>query len=487
MQLPATAAAQTFSMDPARKYVEFNQFAYPSLQALSLVNLATGHGIIQSNGANQPFWSQAALGGPYYFVNFPGYPDDTTVGGVAVAPNRAGLVFFGAQFFEHDPVASLYAGVEAPVTVVCEVAPVVSSGPPAPSFLYTSTFGALASSTLTNTGSTIVEGDIGLYPGTSITGFPPGIYTGTEHLTDGTAHAGETSANAAYVAGQALAGGTVIAGGTIGTGTTLTPGVYKATSSLNLTGGTVTLDGGGNPNAVFIFQIASTLVTASSTQVVLVGGAQPQNVFWFVGSSATLGTGTQMVGTIIANASITDNGGSTIQGRLIALTAAVTLNDTTIIVPGAQAAGGGVGGGTIWAFGDAGTDLLSLSYDGYHGMFTATEVNASGTFTASATATAAAHVVTVVRAAGLLFLRVDGAQVASAAVTSNTELFTTFVVGAENSVGVVSNFFTGALGRLCVYNAGQGNVPADILSVETFMLQELGVIRGPSVGINSGF
>lgn len=485
MQLPATAAAQTFSMDPARKYVQFNQFAYPLLQALSLVNLATGRGIIQPNGLNQPFWSQAALGGPYFSRNFPGYPDDTDATFTAVSPNLPGLVFDGIQYLEHDGLASLYSGAEVPVTVVCEVAPVTPGSSPAPSFLYTSTFGALASSTLTNTGATTVAGDIGLYPGTSITGFPPGTYTGTEHLTDSTAHTGETNANTAYVAGQALAGGTVIAGGTLANGAVLTPGVYKATSTLNLTGGVVTLNGGGNSAATFVFQIGSALTTASATQVVLTGGAQPQNVFWFCTSAATLGTGTNIVGTIIAQTAITDNGGSTVEGRLISTTAAVNLNDTTIIVPGAQGGGGALGGGTVWAFGDAGTDLLSLSYAS--GMYTVTEVNGSGTFTASATTSSAAHVVTVVRGGGSIFLRVDGTQVATAAVTANTELFTTFVVGGERSLGVVSNYYTGALGRLCVYNSGQGNVPADILSVETFMLQELGVIRGPSVGINSGF
>lgn len=195
------------------------------------------------------------------------------------------------------------------------------------------TFGALSSSTLTNTGPTTVNGDIGLFPGTSITGFPPGTFEGVEHLTDPTAAQAEIDALAAYTAGQALPGGTTIVAGTYGNGTTVTPGIYTATSSLNFTGGTVTLDAQGNPNASWVFQINSTLVTAAATTLRLVNGAQPQNIFFLVGSSATLGTTTNFAGNIIAHSSVTDNGGSIVTGRLFALTGSVTLNDTTIFVP----------------------------------------------------------------------------------------------------------------------------------------------------------
>lgn len=201
---------------------------------------------------------------------------------------------------------------------------------------FASGFGALAHSTLTNTGATSVTGDIGLYPGTSITGFPPGTFTGTEHLTDGAAASGQAAALTAYTTGQALPAGTAIS--SITNGTTLTPGTYTASSSLNLTGGTVTLSG----NGTFVFQIGSTLVTASATQVVLANGAQAANVSWLVGSSATLGTGTSIVGNIFAEDSITDNGGSTVNGRLVALTAAITLNDTTLVVPAVQGTAGQV-------------------------------------------------------------------------------------------------------------------------------------------------
>jgi hypothetical protein len=196
-----------------------------------------------------------------------------------------------------------------------------------------SSFGALASSSLTNTGPSTVNGDIGVSPGVSITGFPPGTFSGTKHQTDATAANAESDANSAYTAGQALPGGTTIVAGTYANGAVVTPGVYTATSSLNFTGGTVTLDGQGNPNATWVFQINSTLVTATSTKLLLINGAQPQNVWWLVGSSATFGTSTIFAGNVIAQASVTDNGSSSITGRVIGLTAAVTLNNTTLFIP----------------------------------------------------------------------------------------------------------------------------------------------------------
>ena len=114
-------------------------------------------------------------------------------------------------------------------------------------------------------------------------------------------------------------------------GRTISPGVY-AGGTIELTG-TVTLDGGGDPNAVFVLKAASTLVTASSSRVVLVNGAQACNVFWQVGSSATFGTGTAFAGTVIANVSITATTGTTLDGRLLALNGAVTLDSNTITVP----------------------------------------------------------------------------------------------------------------------------------------------------------
>jgi hypothetical protein len=192
-------------------------------------------------------------------------------------------------------------------------------------------FAVLAGTTVTNTGPSTVNGDLGLSPGTSVTGFPPGTVNGTQHVGDAAAAAAQTDLTTAYnnAAGQAPTTSGLSA---IGGGPALTPGVYNAASSLGVTG-TVTLDGQGDPNAVFIFQIGSTLTTASGSAISLTNGAQACNVFWQVGSSATLGTGSGFAGSILALTSITVTTGNTIVGRVLARNGAVTLDDDTISAP----------------------------------------------------------------------------------------------------------------------------------------------------------
>jgi hypothetical protein len=209
-----------------------------------------------------------------------------------------------------------------------------SNAPGAPLSLGGATsFAVLGASTVTNTGSSVITGDLGLYPGTSITGFPPGTVIGTIHDTDAAAQAAQTAANATFTAGNALPGAVAISAD-IG-GQTLTPGVYRSATSLAITG-TLVLDGQGNPNASWIFQIGvtpSTLTTAAGNSVVsLINGASAANIFWLVGSSATLGTNTTFKGTIIAQASVTATTGAGIVGRLFALTGAVTLDTNTVSV-----------------------------------------------------------------------------------------------------------------------------------------------------------
>jgi hypothetical protein len=203
-------------------------------------------------------------------------------------------------------------------------------------------FSVLAGSTVTNTGPTTMFGDLGLSPGSSVTGAPQVL--GQTHVDDAVAIGAKNALTTAYndAAGRPSNG----SAGTDLSGQTFLPGVRTASSSLLLSSGSVTLDAQGDPNAVFIFQIGSTLITGSSTTVALVNGAQACNVFWQVGSSATLGTGTRFVGTIMASASITANTAATIHGRLLAQTAAVTMDTNTITTSNCASSVTGSGGGT---------------------------------------------------------------------------------------------------------------------------------------------
>ena len=193
-------------------------------------------------------------------------------------------------------------------------------------------FAVLAGSTVTSTGATTVNGDLGVSPGTAVTGFPPGIVNGTIHAGDSAAAQAELDLTTAYndAAGRTVHPVTVA--GNLG-GLTLTPGLYKSTSSLEISSGDLTLDAQGNANAVFIFQIASTLTTTSGRQVILSGGAKAANILWQVGSSATLGTTSVFKGTIMADQSITLATGATLDGRALARIAAVTLDANVVTAP----------------------------------------------------------------------------------------------------------------------------------------------------------
>ena len=196
-------------------------------------------------------------------------------------------------------------------------------------------FGVLAGTTVTNTGASTIDGDLGVYPGSAVTGFPPGIVSGTQHVTDGVAQGAESDLTTAYNDAAGRTPATSVSG-SIGAGQTLDPGVYNATSSLDV-GGALTLDAHGNPDAVFIFQVGSTLITDSASQIVLTNGAQACNVFWQVGSSATLGTHSDFQGSILALQSISVTTGDTITGRALARNGAVTLDDDVITVPACTA------------------------------------------------------------------------------------------------------------------------------------------------------
>lgn len=206
-------------------------------------------------------------------------------------------------------------------------------------------FAVLAGSGITNTGTTVINGDVGSHPTTTQTGFGTVTVNGTNHAGNATTQSAKTDLVTAYTAAGQVTTGVIAAN--LG-GQTLLPGVYEdndAPDSLSITG-TLTLDAAGDANAVFIFKTGTTLTTAAASSVTLINGAQACNVFWQVGSSATLGTNSTFRGNILAMSSITDNGGSTVEGRFLARNGAVTLNNTTItkatcVVPPQT---GGVGG-----------------------------------------------------------------------------------------------------------------------------------------------
>ncbi|HKH43696.1 MAG TPA: ice-binding family protein [Thermoanaerobaculia bacterium] len=190
-------------------------------------------------------------------------------------------------------------------------------------------FAVLGGSTVTNTGPSIIAGDLGVSPGSAVTGFPPGIVIGgTIHAADAVALQAQNDVTAAYnfLAGQACT--TDLTGQDLG-GLTLTPGVYCFSSSAQLTG-TLTLNGAG----LYIFQIGTTLTTASGSSVTLTNGASACDVWWQVGSSATLGTATSLPGNILALTSITLNTAASVSGRALARNGAVTLDGNTVSMCG---------------------------------------------------------------------------------------------------------------------------------------------------------
>ena len=191
-------------------------------------------------------------------------------------------------------------------------------------------FSVIAYDAVDNTGASTLSGDLGVSPGTAVTGFPPGLVLapGTIHAADPVAQVARRDANRAYndAAGRSTTANVPVELG----GTTKTAGVYTG-GTLEVNGpNPLVLDAEGDPDAVFIFQAASTLVTGGASQVQLINGADACNVFWKVGSSATLGTDSEFVGTILAHISVTATTGATIDGRLFGILGAVTLDNNVI-------------------------------------------------------------------------------------------------------------------------------------------------------------
>lgn len=224
------------------------------------------------------------------------------------------------------------------------------------------TYGVLAGSTVTNTGSSVIMGNVGVAPLTAVVGFPPGIVVppGTIHSNDGSSQQAQNDLTTAYNSLRGLPTQVDLTGQNLG-GLNLGPAVYSFATSAQLTG-LLTLNGQGNANALFVFNIGTTLTTASNSVVLLINGANGNNVYWTVGSSATLGTTSVFAGNILADQSITLNTGATITcGRALAQVGAVTLDSNTITlcarggdsgdISQDELGGEGVGGGQQAAFG----------------------------------------------------------------------------------------------------------------------------------------
>ena len=227
-------------------------------------------------------------------------------------------------------------------------------------------FSVLGGASVTNTGPSVLSADLGVSPGTSVTGFPPGTVLGTSHVTDAVAAQAQSDLTIAYNNAAGQASDAAMPPDLVGL--TLVAGVYTSSSSALLTG-TVTLDAQGDPSAIFIFQIGSTLTTASASTVSLINGADPCNVFWQIGSSATLGTNTTFVGTIMALTSATVNTGTTVEGRVLARNGEVTLDTNVITTPDCEADadaetdGAGTDADTDGAGTDADTDGAGTDAD----------------------------------------------------------------------------------------------------------------------------
>jgi hypothetical protein len=193
-------------------------------------------------------------------------------------------------------------------------------------------FAVLAGPTVTNTGLTTVVGDLGVSPGTAVTGFPPGSVVGLQHAGDPAAAQAEADLDKAYDDAAARTLCSIPLAGNLG-GKTLLPGLYTSTTSLEISAGDLTLDAAGDPDAIFVFQMTTTLITTSARRIILSGSAKAANVFWQVGSSATLGASSHVEGTIMAAQSITLVTGATLEGRALAKIAAITLDSNSITRP----------------------------------------------------------------------------------------------------------------------------------------------------------
>lgn len=235
-----------------------------------------------------------------------------------------------------EPFATLLTAMICPDDIAPVPEPEPEPEPEPPLSLFDEALGdflVLGDETVTNTGPTIIDGDLGLSPGTSVTGFDvidagPGHINGDYHITDTEAAQAQLAAEFLFGYLELLPSDGVLAAN-VG-GTTINPGVWTNATSSGIAAGILTLDALGDADALFVFQVGSTWILAPGTSIVLAGGAQASNIYFQVGSSATLDTTAVSYGNIIARASITLNTGAVHTGRLLALDGSVTLDDNSV-------------------------------------------------------------------------------------------------------------------------------------------------------------
>lgn len=251
------------------------------------------------------------------------------------------MLVVGCSKDETTPTPSLGGGSSNPIVI-----PIQTVVQPTIDLQSASGFVLLAGSLISNVPTSAVTGNVGLSPaaGSNITGFGATEITGIIYTVDASGPAGSVPNSVGLTAAKGdlttayndAAGRTstdiVLLSGNIG-GLTLTPGLYKSTSFLQISSGILYFDAKGDPNAVFIIQIASSLNTSSGTQVILKNGALAENIFWQVGTSATLGSTSIFKGNIMSDQSISVNTGAVVEGRLLARIAAITLKGNTIVKP----------------------------------------------------------------------------------------------------------------------------------------------------------
>ncbi|MBC7541891.1 MAG: DUF3494 domain-containing protein [Candidatus Sericytochromatia bacterium] len=195
-----------------------------------------------------------------------------------------------------------------------------------------SKYAVIAGSTVTNTGGTIVTGDIGLSPGSGYVGFPPGTLNGALQIANPEAAQAKLDLTTSFNDAMSRSGSPIAVSGNLG-GMTLVPGLYSSSTSLAISSGDLTFDAQGDANAVFVIKMGSTFTSTSGRKIILAGGAKASNIFWAVGTSATLGTNSDMKGVFLAQASITLETGAKLEGRALTQTGAVSMDAATVTKP----------------------------------------------------------------------------------------------------------------------------------------------------------